>query len=59
MKSYTRKMIAEDKKLSMPTVIKATEIFLKLGYIDEGAMIRKAKTYFITVNGLTAIKELM
>jgi predicted transcriptional regulator len=59
IKSMTRKKLAKELHLSINTIIVATNEFCKSGYIKEGMLDHKAKTYFITHQGMNFIKEVL
>ena len=46
-------------KLSQNKVRQALKVFKQVGYIKEGATIERAKTYYVTNEGLNKIKQVM
>ena len=59
MKALPIKAIKERVKLSTNKVRQALSSFLKLQYIEEGATMGRAKTYYVTQNGIIKIKNII
>jgi Fe2+ or Zn2+ uptake regulation protein len=59
LQSLTRRQLEKLTGLSIHTVIKATNIFLELGYIAEGVYEGISKCYYLTQKGIDERVELM
>lgn len=53
----TKKQLCEETSLSMTKIKDATKTLLALGYIAEGIMKVRAKTYYITSSGIEELRE--
>lgn len=61
-KSYTKKQILKtinekQEKMKLPTVIKALNIFLELGFVKKGMNDKQSNTFYITEKGIDEIKK--
>ena len=58
LKSYTVYEIHNFTKLSLVKIRQSVSHFVKIGLMNEGLYSRKAKTYYITQDGINKLNEL-
>lgn len=58
LQSLPVKAIADEVKLSTNKVRQALKSFISVGYVEEGATIHRAKTYYVTQKGIEKIEEI-
>ena len=57
--SITIKSLQEETKLSTVKIRKTLKLFLNEGYVKQGIPKIKAKTFYITQEGINKLKEVM
>ena len=56
--SFTKQRIANECKLSVFKITASLKIFINMGLVDEGAKDERAKTYYLTENGVKLIEDI-